>query len=53
MTASSVFFRALGWAGDRGALARASESLAPMSWSCLRLSLVRTCGNHSSSSSSM
>ena len=31
MTASIVFFIALGWAGDRGALARASSSLAPIS----------------------
>lgn len=31
MTASIVFFIALGWAGDRGAFARASSSLAPIS----------------------
>jgi hypothetical protein len=30
-TASIVFFIALGWAGDRGAFARASSSLAPIS----------------------
>jgi hypothetical protein len=31
ITASIVFFSALGWVGDRGALARASSSLAPIS----------------------
>jgi hypothetical protein len=31
MTASIVFFSALGWAGDRGAFARASSSMAPIS----------------------
>ena len=53
MTASIVFFIALGWAGDRGALSRASSSLAPISCSCLRPSPARTFGNQSSSSSSM
>jgi hypothetical protein len=53
ITESIVFFSALGWAGDRGALARASSSLAPISLSCLRLSPARTWGNHSFSSSSM
>ena len=35
-TASIVFFTALGWAGDRGALARAPSSLVPISCSCVR-----------------
>jgi hypothetical protein len=31
MTASIVFFSALGWAGDLGAFFRACSSLSPMS----------------------
>jgi hypothetical protein len=53
MMASTVFFSALGWAGDLGAFSRACSSLAPSSWSCLRPRPARTLGNQSCSSSSM
>ena len=36
MMASTVFFSALGWAGDLGAFCRARSSLAPICCSCLR-----------------
>src|SRR5204862_2743170 len=45
MTASIVFFSALGWAGDLGAFFRACSSLVPSSWSCLRPRPARTLGN--------
>jgi hypothetical protein len=44
MMASTVFFIALGWAGDLGALSRACCSLDPSSCSCLRLRPARTLG---------
>jgi hypothetical protein len=53
MMASTVFFSALGWAGDVGAFFRARSSLAPSSCSCLRPRPARTLGNQSCSSSSM
>ena len=53
MMASTVFFSALGWAGDLGAFFRARSSLAPSSCSCLRPRPARTLGNQSCSSSSM
>jgi hypothetical protein len=53
MMASTVFFSALGWAGDLGAFSRARSSLAPSSFSCLRPRPARTLGNQSCSSSSM
>lgn len=53
MTASSVFFSALGCEGLRGALALASSIFAPIAWSCFRPRPSRTLGNHSCSSSSM
>ena len=51
--ASTVFFSALGWAGDLGAFFRARSSLAPSSCSCLRPRPARTWGNQSCSYSSM
>ncbi len=53
MMASTVFFSALGWAGDLGAFSRARSSLPPSSCSCLRPRPARTLGNQSCSSSSM
>jgi hypothetical protein len=53
MMASTVFFSALGWAGDLGAFFRARSSLAPSSCSCLRPRPARTLGSQSCSSSSM
>ena len=53
MMASTVFFSALGWAGDLGAFSRARSSLAPICCSCLRPRPARTLGNQSCSSSSM
>ena len=53
MMASTVFFSALGWAGDLGAFSRACSILAPSSCSCLRPRPARTLGNQSCSSSSM
>jgi hypothetical protein len=53
MMASTVFFSALGWAGDLGAFSRARSSLAPSSCSWLRPRPARTLGNQSRSYSSM
>jgi hypothetical protein len=53
MTASSVFFMALGWDGLRGAFFLTSSISAPSCCRTLRPSVSRTLGNQSCSSSSM